>query len=265
MSAVLASAPLVIRMHERDNVAIVANDGGLPAGTEIPNGPTLRDKVPQGHKVALVDIAQGEAVHRYDVTIGTAARDIAAGSWVHERLLQMPAARTLDRPADGHGGATARRAAHRPHLRGLPQRRRLGRHAQPAGHHHHRAMRGRRGRPRGRAHPQRAAAEVPARRRRGRAGAHLWLRRGDRRAGRRDPDPHAAPHQPEPQLRRRGDGGEPGLREAAARAAAAAGQHRAERRRRRARRGVPAGQRPRRLPVDDRFDPAPGRPCTCSG
>ena len=38
MSAVLASAPLVIRMHERDNVAIVANDGGLPAGTEIPTG-----------------------------------------------------------------------------------------------------------------------------------------------------------------------------------------------------------------------------------
>ena len=95
MSAVLASAPLVIRMHERDNVAIVANDGGLPAGTEIPNGPTLRDKVPQGHKVALVDIAQGQTVKRYDVTIGTAARDIAAGSWVHERLLQMPAARTL--------------------------------------------------------------------------------------------------------------------------------------------------------------------------
>ncbi|HET9205375.1 MAG TPA: UxaA family hydrolase, partial [Burkholderiaceae bacterium] len=95
MSAVLTSPPLVIRMHERDNVAIVANDGGLPAGTEIPNGPTLRDKVPQGHKVALVDIAQGQPVKRYDVSIGTAARDIAAGSWVHERLLQMPAARTL--------------------------------------------------------------------------------------------------------------------------------------------------------------------------
>jgi galactarate dehydratase len=30
-------------MHERDNVAIVVNDGGLPAGTQIPNGPTLRD------------------------------------------------------------------------------------------------------------------------------------------------------------------------------------------------------------------------------
>jgi galactarate dehydratase len=27
------SDPLYITMHERDNVAIVANDGGLPAGT----------------------------------------------------------------------------------------------------------------------------------------------------------------------------------------------------------------------------------------
>jgi galactarate dehydratase len=95
MSAVTTSAPLMIRMHERDNVAIVANDGGLAAGTAIPNGPTLRDKVPQGHKVALTDIAQGDAVRRYDVTIGRAARPIAAGSWVHERLLTLPEARTL--------------------------------------------------------------------------------------------------------------------------------------------------------------------------
>ncbi len=90
------SRPVVIRMHERDNVAIVGNDGGLPAGTVLPGGPTLRDKVPQAHKVALVDLPAGAAVIRYGVTIGRAARDIAAGSWVHERLLEMPAARSLD-------------------------------------------------------------------------------------------------------------------------------------------------------------------------
>mgnify|MGYP001016853975 CR=1 FL=1 len=54
--------PLTIRMHERDNVAIVANDGGLPAGTALPAGPTLREKVPQAHKVALVDLPAGAAV-----------------------------------------------------------------------------------------------------------------------------------------------------------------------------------------------------------
>src|SRR5438034_1391154 len=88
--------PLTIRMHERDNVAIVANDGGLPAGTAFPSGLTLREHVPQGHKVALVDLAADSAVLRYNVAIGYAMRDIPAGSWVHERLLRMPEARELD-------------------------------------------------------------------------------------------------------------------------------------------------------------------------
>jgi galactarate dehydratase len=83
-------------MHPRDNVAIVANDGGLPAGTVLPEGLTLRDQVPQGHKVALVDVPADTPVWRYGVAIGYALKDIAAGSWVHERLLQMPSARSLD-------------------------------------------------------------------------------------------------------------------------------------------------------------------------
>ena len=90
------AAPLYIRMDERDNVAIVANDGGLPAGTVFACGLALRDRVPQGHKVALADLPAGSAVRRYGVTIGVAESDIAAGSWVHERLLRMPEARSLD-------------------------------------------------------------------------------------------------------------------------------------------------------------------------
>lgn len=86
-----------ILMHEADNVAIVVNDGGLPAGSVFASGLTLRDKVPQGHKVALVDLPQGSAVRRYNVPIGYALKDIPAGSWVHERLLDMPAARGLDK------------------------------------------------------------------------------------------------------------------------------------------------------------------------
>ncbi|MEJ8825699.1 galactarate dehydratase, partial [Variovorax humicola] len=61
-----AQAPLFITMHERDNVAIVANDGGLSAGTTFPSGLTLVDKVPQAHKVALVDIPEGGEVRRYN-------------------------------------------------------------------------------------------------------------------------------------------------------------------------------------------------------
>ncbi|MHA7600739.1 galactarate dehydratase [Alicycliphilus sp. T452] len=89
-------APLSITMHPADNVAIVANDGGLPAGAVLPGGLVLLDRVPQAHKVALADIPEGGAVRRYNVAIGYALRPIPAGSWVHERLLRMPDARALD-------------------------------------------------------------------------------------------------------------------------------------------------------------------------
>jgi galactarate dehydratase len=83
-------------MNAIDNVALVANDGGLPMGTVLGNGVVLRDKVAQGHKVALVDIGANAPVLRYGVAIGYALRDIPAGAWVHERLLQLPGARSLD-------------------------------------------------------------------------------------------------------------------------------------------------------------------------
>jgi galactarate dehydratase len=88
--------PHTILMHPADNVAIVGNDGGLAAGTTLASGLVLREKVPQAHKVSLVDLPAGSAVKRYNVTIGYALQDIPAGSWVHERLLRMPEARGLE-------------------------------------------------------------------------------------------------------------------------------------------------------------------------
>lgn len=92
----LAGAPLCIRMQPQDNVAIVANDGGLEAGAVFSDGLVLVDRVPQGHKVALVDLPEGSAVLRYNVVIGYALKNIPAGSWINERLLQIPAARSLE-------------------------------------------------------------------------------------------------------------------------------------------------------------------------
>ena len=88
-------SPHTIRMHVRDNVAIVANDGGLPKGAVLSDGLVLREAIPQGHKVATINLAADEPVLRYGVPIGFARKDIAAGSWVHEQLLEMPAAREL--------------------------------------------------------------------------------------------------------------------------------------------------------------------------
>ncbi len=91
-----AGQPLYIRMHDADNVAIVANDGGLPAGTTFPCGLQLVEAVPQGHKVALVDLDEGAPVLRYNVVIGYTVKPLPRGSWVNERVLRMPSAPELD-------------------------------------------------------------------------------------------------------------------------------------------------------------------------
>ena len=88
--------PRYIKIDLRDNVAIVVNDIGLPAKTRFADGLELRDFVPQGHKVALVDIVEGGPVRRYNEIIGTAIRPILAGEWVDESRIHMPEARGLD-------------------------------------------------------------------------------------------------------------------------------------------------------------------------
>lgn len=85
-----------IRIHENDNVVTVANDGGLPAGTTLDNGITLQEAIPQGHKIALEDLAPGDEVRRYNVVIGHANIAIPRGAWVNEHRIDMPAAPELD-------------------------------------------------------------------------------------------------------------------------------------------------------------------------
>jgi galactarate dehydratase len=85
--------PVTIRMHASDNVAIVANDGGLPAGTALPGGLTAVRPRAAGPQGGAGGHRRRRPVLRYGVPIGHALKDIPAGSWVHERLLQMPEAR----------------------------------------------------------------------------------------------------------------------------------------------------------------------------
>nr|WP_067293915.1 galactarate dehydratase [Marinobacterium profundum] len=86
---------ITIRMHEADNVVIVANAGGLKAGTLLDEGTRLLDDVPLGHKVALCDIAAEGAVVRYGEVIGYALEPIARGRWINESMVRMPDARLL--------------------------------------------------------------------------------------------------------------------------------------------------------------------------
>ncbi len=72
----------VIRMHPADNVVIARIDVGI--GTPLPGeGIASRSQVSAGHKLAARAIRPGEPILKYNVCIGFAARDIAAGTHVH--------------------------------------------------------------------------------------------------------------------------------------------------------------------------------------
>jgi galactarate dehydratase len=87
---------MYIRVNGRDNVGIIVHPEGAREGAVMPDGMVVRERIPQAHKVALCDVAAGEAVVRYGQTIGIANREIRAGSWVREELLDLPDAPPLD-------------------------------------------------------------------------------------------------------------------------------------------------------------------------
>ncbi|MFN3323834.1 MAG: galactarate dehydratase [Bryobacteraceae bacterium] len=88
--------PLFVRVHERDNVAIIVNPEGLPAGAEFRNGLVLAEPIPQSHKVALRDLDEGAPILRYGEVIGHARTPIRAGTWVREDMLDLPDPPPLD-------------------------------------------------------------------------------------------------------------------------------------------------------------------------
>jgi galactarate dehydratase len=96
MSTATKTRPLYVQVDPRDTVAILVNEGGLPAGTRFESGLTLIEDVPEAHKVALVDIEAGAPILRYGAVIGYAEGAIAKGSWVHEERMRLPIAPSLD-------------------------------------------------------------------------------------------------------------------------------------------------------------------------
>ena len=88
--------PRRIQVAPSDNVAIIVNGLGLPAGSTFADGLVLNHFVPQGHKVALADIADGGNIIRYNEVIGTAKGAIKRGDWVNEDIVVMGTAPPLD-------------------------------------------------------------------------------------------------------------------------------------------------------------------------
>lgn len=71
-----------VRLSPEDNVvtAITPLEVGQEGATQL---------IPRGHKMATVDIAKGQPVHKYAQVIGYAAEDIAKGAHVHTQNLEF--------------------------------------------------------------------------------------------------------------------------------------------------------------------------------
>ena len=72
--------PDFIHIHPNDNVAVALRT--VPAGTVF-EGITAAVEIPQGHKMALRPIKDGEHVVKYGFSIGHATAPITPGDWVH--------------------------------------------------------------------------------------------------------------------------------------------------------------------------------------
>ena len=78
----------ILQIHPDDNVAVALEP--LKAGEVVETSAgavTLREDIPQGHKLALMDIPSEAAVVKYGFPIGHATQAIHVGDWVHSHDL----------------------------------------------------------------------------------------------------------------------------------------------------------------------------------
>ena len=87
-----SKAPIIhaIKISQNDNVATCLRE--IDAGTlvsvkssEKKLSVTAVDLIPRGHKIALGDIAMGDAIFKYGEVIGRASSSISIGCHVHSQ------------------------------------------------------------------------------------------------------------------------------------------------------------------------------------
>ncbi len=87
---------LFVCVHPSDNVGIIVDPQGAAQASADASGLIVQENIPQSHKVSLRCIEAGEPVLRYGHEIGRANRSIAAGYWVREEMIDLPAPPPLD-------------------------------------------------------------------------------------------------------------------------------------------------------------------------
>ena len=76
-----------IQVNPADNVAIAVRP--LAPGDLLLDGIPVQQPIPQGHKAALTNLHQGDAVIRYGVCIGYLRCDVPAGGYIGQHELEQ--------------------------------------------------------------------------------------------------------------------------------------------------------------------------------
>ena len=74
----------LMELNRHDNVVVALHP--IAKGETVTEGDlsiTVNDDIPQGHKIALVDLKAGENVIKYGAPIGHVTKDVKAGDWLH--------------------------------------------------------------------------------------------------------------------------------------------------------------------------------------
>src|SRR6185312_6281602 len=84
---VTAELPKTLRLSNEDNAIVAASR--IEPGADVGGGVVTRARIPFGHKIAVVRIAEGEPIRKFGQIIGFAKTAIEPGDWVHEHNVVM--------------------------------------------------------------------------------------------------------------------------------------------------------------------------------
>jgi altronate hydrolase len=84
---IAAQLPKTLRLSSEDNVIVAASR--IESGADVGGGVVTRARIPFGHKIAVVRIAEGEPIRKFGQIIGFAKTTIEPGDWVHEHNVYM--------------------------------------------------------------------------------------------------------------------------------------------------------------------------------
>jgi len=75
-----------MRLHPKDNVGLALTK--IKENSSL-NNVIAQTNIPAGHKIALTEIQKGEAIRKYNQTIGFASQTIHAGDHVHTHNIEF--------------------------------------------------------------------------------------------------------------------------------------------------------------------------------